>query len=220
VSLEVVKLGQMPLEVHAEDQYAIIPAEMTLAALDASLPSNLHFRAPNLELGVGDWVLSGGVGLLEAAPVRKDVLGLSYRSNEGVIEAGGRVVKNVSGYDLVRLIVGSDPALAHAITLETITVRLRPRPVIAEREVERPEDQLPFTFAELAALGAAYGIAYRLSSTEPWRVRGVWYGAAKGWGTSVMTPIPANVILCDATGAFPRAVPERSSLEKQILAAL
>jgi hypothetical protein len=215
-----VTLTKMPLEVHAEDQYAIIPAEMTLAALDASLPSNLHFCAPNLELAVGDWALSGGVGLLEAAPVRRDVLGLSYRTTEGVIEAGGRVVKNVSGYDLVRLIVGSDPALAHTIALETITVRLRPRPVIAEREVERPADQLPFTFAELSALGAVYGIAYRWNDAEPWRVRGVWYGAAKGWGTSVTTPIPANAISYDAHGAFPRAKPERSSLETQILAAL
>jgi hypothetical protein len=120
----------------------------------------------------------------------------------------------------VRLIVGSDPALARAIALETITVRLRPRPVIAEREVERPDDQLPFTFAELSALGAVYGIAYRWNDAEPWRVRGVWYGAAKGWGTSVTTPIPANAILHDAHGAFPRAAPERSSLEKQILAAL
>ncbi len=210
----------MPLEVHAEDQYANAPADMTLAALSASLPSNLHFRAPNLELAVGDWVLSGGLGLLEAAPVRKDVLGLAYRTTEGVIEVGGRVVKNVSGYDLVRLIVGSDPALSHAVTIQTLTLRLRPKPVIAEREVERPDDQLPFTFAELAALGAAYGIAYRFNDAEPWRVRGVWYGAAKGWGTSITNPIPANAILRDATGAFPRAVPARSSLEKQILAAL
>jgi hypothetical protein len=213
-------LKRMPLEVHAEDQYASVPADMTLAAFNASLPSNLHFRAPTLELVVGDWVLSGGLGLLEAAPVRKDVLGLSYRSSQGVIEVGGRVVKNVSGYDVVRLIVGSDPALAHNITLETLTLRLRPKPVIAEREVERPDDQLPFTFAELSALGAVYGIAYRFNNTQPWRVRGVWYGAAKGWGTSVTNPIPANATLRDATGAFPRAAPERSSLEKQILAAL
>jgi FAD/FMN-containing dehydrogenase len=218
--LKVVTLEQMPLEVHAEDQYANLPAEMTLAAFNASLPSDLHFRAPNLEMSVGDWVLSGGFGLLEAAPVRKDVLGLAYRTTEGLIEVGGRVVKNVSGYDLVRLIVGSDPALTHAIRLERLTLRLRPKPVIAEREVERPEDQLAFTFAELAALGAVYGIAHRFSDAEPWRVRGVWYGAAKGWGTSITTPIPADALLHDAHGAFPRAVPARSNLEQQILAAL
>jgi hypothetical protein len=215
-----VKLKKMPLEVHAEDQYAIIPAEMSLAALEAALPPNLHYRAPNLELALGDWVLAGGLGLLEVVPVRKDVLGLSYRSNQGVIEVGGRVVKNVSGYDLVRLIVGSDPALERTIRLETITVRLRPRPVIAEREVERPEEQLDFTFAELAALGAVYGIAYRSGGSELWHVRGVWHGAARSWGTSVSTPIPAGATLRDAQGAFPRAVPARSSLEKQILAAL
>jgi hypothetical protein len=209
----------MPLEIHAEDQYAIVPAAMTLTALNASLPPNLHFRAPNLDLAVGDWVLTGGLGLLEVAPVRRDVLGLSYRTTEALIEVGGRVVKNVSGYDLVRLIVGSDPALGRAIGLETITLRLRPRPVIAEREVERPEDQLPFTFAELAALGAAYGLAYRQRSGL-WCVRGVWYGAARGWGTSVTAPVPSGAELWDARGAFPRIAPERSELEKRVVAAL
>lgn len=210
----------MPVEIHAEDQYAIVPAGMTLAALDAALPTNLHHRAPNLEMPLGDWVLSGGLGLLEAAPVRKDLLGLSYRSGEHLVEVGGRVVKNVSGYDLVRLIVGSDPALERAIPLETLTVRLRPRPVIAEREVERPEDQLPFTFAELAALGAMYGLAYRTSESGPWRVRGVWHGAARGWGTAVTAAVPSNAVLRDAKGAFPRAVPERSAFETRIVAAL
>jgi FAD/FMN-containing dehydrogenase len=215
-----VRLKAMALEVHAEDCYAILPAEMTLAALDAGLPPNLHYRAPNLELALEDWLLAGGVGLLEAPPVRKDVLGLSYRSGETVVEVGGRVVKNVSGYDLVRLIVGSDPALGRAVGLETITLRLRPRPVIAEREVERPEDQLEFTFAELAALGAVYGVAYRPSEGGSWRVRGVWHGAARGWGTSITTPVPLGVRLRDAQGVFPRAVPERSDLEKHILKAL
>ena len=210
----------MLLEIHSEDQYAVTPASMTLVALNASLPPNLHFRAPNLELAVGDWVLAGGVGLLETSPVRGDVLGLSYSSGQAVIEVGGRVVKNVSGYDLVRLIVGSDPALKRAITLETITLRLRPRAVIAEREVERPEDQLAFTFAELAALGAVYGLAYRASETELWHVRGVWYGAARGWGTSVTAPVPTGAHLRDAHGAFPRVVPERSEFEQRIMAAL
>lgn len=215
-------------EIHAEDQYAITPAAMTLAALNASLPPNLHYGAPNLELGVGDWVLAGGVGSLGGSsgttPVRRDVLGLSYRSGGTVIEVGGRVVKNVSGYDLVRLIVGSDPALRHAIRLETVTLRLRPRPVIAEREVERPEDQLPFTFAELTALGAVYALAHRppeaASGAAMWRVRGVWHGAARGWGTSINAPIPAGAYLLDAHGAFPRAVPERSELERRIMTAL
>ena len=209
----------MALEIHAEDQYAIAPAEMTLAALNASLPPNLHYRAPNLEMPVGDWVLAGGLGLLEAPPVRRDVLGLTYRASRAAIEVGGRVVKNVSGYDLVRLIVGSDPALQGDVALETITLRLRPRSVIAEREVERPEDQLPFTFAELMALGAAYGLAHRREA-DHWCVRGVWYGAARGWGTSVATPVPAGANLRDALGAFPRMAPERSEFERRILAAL
>ena len=210
----------MPLKIQAEDQYAEVPAEMTLATLQASLPEHLHYAAPRLERSVGDWVRSGGVGLLTASPVRRDVLGLSYRSDHGLTAAGGRVVKNVSGYDLVRLIVGADPSLQRTLALETVTLRLRPRPVIAEREETRPEDQLEFSFAELAALGAVFGLAYRMGDSGLWQVRGVWWGAARGWGRPAPDPVPANAQLCDRLGAFPRAVPERAELERQLLAVL
>lgn len=210
----------MPLKIQAEDQYAEAPAEMTLAALQASLPEHLHYAAPRLHLSVGDWVRSGGVGLLTGSPVRRDVLGLSYRSDYGLTEAGGRVVKNVSGYDLVRLVVGSDPSLQRTLTLETVILRLRPRPVIAEREESRPEDQLDFSFAELEALGAVFGLAYRVGDSGVWQVRGVWWGAARGWGRPAPDPVPANAQLRDRLGAFPRAEPERSGLEQQLLAVL
>ena len=100
----------MSLEIHASDQYVIALASTTLAELEAGLPENLHYRAPLLDLTLEDWVLSGGVGLLNALPVRKDILGLTYNSSIGSVQAGGRVVKNVSGYDLVRLVVASDPS--------------------------------------------------------------------------------------------------------------
>jgi hypothetical protein len=210
----------VPLKIHAEDQYAEVPAQMPLATLQASLPEHLHYAAPSLERSVGDWVHSGGVGLLTASPVRRDVLGLSYRSDHGLTEAGGRVVKNVSGYDLVRLIVGADPSLQRTRTLETLTLRLRPRPVIAEREETRPEDQLDFSFAELEALGAVFGLAYRVDDSGLWQVRGVWWGAARGWGRPAPDPVPAHAQLRDRLGMFPRPEPERTELEQRLLAVL
>jgi glycolate oxidase FAD binding subunit len=57
---------------------------------------------------------------------RDVVLGLEFVSGTGeVIRAGGRVVKNVAGFDLTRLLVGSWGTLG---VITEITVRLRARP--------------------------------------------------------------------------------------------
>jgi glycolate oxidase FAD binding subunit len=57
---------------------------------------------------------------------RDNVLGLEFVSGEGaVIRGGGRVVKNVAGFDLVRLLVGSWGSLG---VITEVTVRLRALP--------------------------------------------------------------------------------------------
>jgi FAD/FMN-containing dehydrogenase len=57
---------------------------------------------------------------------RDVVLGMEFVSGSGdVIRAGGRVVKNVAGFDLTRLLVGSWGTLG---VITELTVRLRARP--------------------------------------------------------------------------------------------
>jgi len=57
---------------------------------------------------------------------RDVVLGLEFVSGTGeTIRAGGRVVKNVAGFDLVRLVIGSWGTLG---VITEVTVRLRARP--------------------------------------------------------------------------------------------
>lgn len=57
---------------------------------------------------------------------RDVVLGMEFVSGSGdVIRAGGRVVKNVAGFDLTRLMVGSWGTLG---VITEVTVRLRARP--------------------------------------------------------------------------------------------
>lgn len=57
---------------------------------------------------------------------RDVVLGLEFVSGTGeVIRAGGRVVKNVAGFDLARLVIGSWGTLG---VITEVTVRLRARP--------------------------------------------------------------------------------------------
>jgi CBS domain-containing protein len=205
----------MSLEIHASDQYVTAPASTSLAQLEAALPENLHYRAPLIDLTLEDWVLSGGVGLLAAPVVRKDVLGLTYATSSGAVQAGGRVVKNVSGYDLVRLVVGSNPSLTQTIKLETLTLRLRPKPKITR--LEKVVFNLEAGFKELRGLGAAFGLAYQQNNT--WVLRGEWWDATPDWGTPALEVIP-KTIWQDALGVFPRVEKVLGSLEQQVLQAL
>jgi FAD/FMN-containing dehydrogenase len=68
-----------------------------------------------------------GVRRLAWGPVRDTVLQMRYVSAAGeVVKAGGPTVKNVSGFDLCRLLVGSRGTLGF---LAEVILRTRPRPV-------------------------------------------------------------------------------------------
>jgi FAD/FMN-containing dehydrogenase len=212
----------MPLEIHVEDQYAMVPSDLRLCDLETALPANLHYRAPLLGLTVGDWVHSGGFGQLNAPPVRQDVLGLEYRSDDGqLVRAGGVVVKNVSGYDLVRLIVASDPSLKRETQFETLILRLRPKPEVRRREARIDPAQVTATFEELRLLGAAFGFVY--TTGETWWARAEWWNAQPEWGEPTREPVQGqfpDLEIRDVIGVFPRAVRAASALSQRILSAL
>ena len=80
---------------------------------------------------------------------RDVVLGLEFVTGTGdVVRSGGRVVKNVAGFDLTRLLVGSWGTLG---IITEVTVRLRARPDRVRSVAVRPAhvDELP---VELRAL--------------------------------------------------------------------
>ncbi|MDQ2665666.1 MAG: FAD-binding protein [Gemmatimonadota bacterium] len=77
---------------------------------------------------IGATVATGSWGPLASAygTPRDHVLGCEFVTGVGdVVRAGGRVVKNVAGFDLVRLVTGSWGTLG---ALTEMTVRLRARP--------------------------------------------------------------------------------------------
>jgi glycolate oxidase FAD binding subunit len=119
---------------------------------------------------------------------RDVVLGLEFVTGEGrVVRGGGRVVKNVAGYDLARLLTGSWGTLG---VITEITLRLRARPEVDRtvavpfagtsddaQSLRRRLQELPATpfCAELvnAALAKSLGIGddslllLRLGGNEP-----------------------------------------------------
>jgi glycolate oxidase FAD binding subunit len=84
------------------------------------------FGAPGGTLGATVATASAGPLAHAFGLPRDNVLGLEFVTGAGnVVRGGGRVVKNVAGFDLTRLLVGSWGTLG-AIT--EVTVRLRARP--------------------------------------------------------------------------------------------
>ncbi|HEX7940059.1 MAG TPA: FAD-binding protein [Gemmatimonadaceae bacterium] len=72
---------------------------------------------------------SGPFSLAMGLP-RDLVLGMEFVTGDGqVVRSGGRVVKNVAGFDLTRLLVGSWGTLG---VITELTVRLRARPEVRE----------------------------------------------------------------------------------------
>jgi glycolate oxidase subunit GlcD len=87
--------------------------------------------------GVAATGACGAQGLGYGLP-RSYVLGMSVALADGtVIRAGSRVVKNVAGYDLCKLFVGSHGTLGLILEL---TFKLRPRPACAATFIARSEN--------------------------------------------------------------------------------
>lgn len=113
------------MEVHAADQYLVAPGEAGLLEVYEALQgTGLYPPFPPVELpgGVGGLLARGGFAQAFFFP--SEVLGLTFRTPKGrVVRAGGVVVKNVQGYDLVRPFVGSFGLLGEALE---VVFRLRP----------------------------------------------------------------------------------------------
>ena len=95
---------------------AILQQSGQFLAIDPSYPSGT----------IGGIVATGDSGALRHRynSVRDMVLGVEFvRSDGKIVKAGGRVVKNVAGYDLMKLLTGSYGTLG---ILSQITVRLYP----------------------------------------------------------------------------------------------
>ncbi len=101
------------------------------------------FGSPRSTLGATLATASvGPMGMWGTLP-RDVTVGLSFVSGDGMlVQGGGRVVKNVAGFDLVRMTIGAWGTLGAIVGA---TVRLRARPAIDQTFVlEAPVDLSPW----------------------------------------------------------------------------
>lgn len=122
-----------------EDLQVRVPAGVSLEDLSRALASHGHWLPADPPGGggvsMGGIVASGVSGPLAACygRIRDQLLGLTLVDGGGrLLPLGGRVVKNVAGFDLVRLAAGSRGALG---VITSVTLRLFPLPT-RERTLE------------------------------------------------------------------------------------
>jgi glycolate oxidase FAD binding subunit len=111
-------------------------AGTTIAEIDAATLAHGQW-CPLLPWGGDDGTLGATFATATHGPCsatlgapRDHAIGLEFVDGTGaVIRAGGRVVKNVAGFDLTRLLVGSWGSLG---VITEVSVRLRARPAVDE----------------------------------------------------------------------------------------
>jgi glycolate oxidase FAD binding subunit len=119
-----------------EDMTVTVEAGMTLAALQAQLKQRgqwLPVDPPNPErLTISDLINTNATGprRFGCGTVRDYLIGITVVLADGsVIHSGGKVVKNVAGYDLAKLFIGSRGSLG--VVVEA-TFKLQPLPEVEQ----------------------------------------------------------------------------------------
>jgi len=126
---------QRVVEYHPEDMTITAEAGLTLAALQKHLSAHgqwLPLDPPDADRATLAEVLdsnASGPRRFGYGTIREHLIGLKVVLADGrVIKSGGKVVKNVAGYDLQKLFVGSHGTLG---VIVGVTFKVRP---IAEKE--------------------------------------------------------------------------------------
>jgi glycolate oxidase FAD binding subunit len=131
IALDTTALNQV-IDYPARDMTITVQAGITMARLQETLAAEgqwLPVDVPNPEHAT----LGGAIALNISGPrrfgygtLRDYVIGISFVTDDGdEVKAGGRVVKNVAGYDLMKLQVGAVGTLG---LITQLTLKVKPRP--------------------------------------------------------------------------------------------
>ena len=108
-----------------EDGVLTVAGDTSCAEVEAAARPWI-FASDKNDLSVAQWIDRGGGDLLWAilGPTRAQVLGVTVELKDGRhVRFGGRIMKNVTSYDLSRAFVG-----AHGELRQVVEAHLRVRP--------------------------------------------------------------------------------------------
>jgi glycolate oxidase len=150
IVLDLNRMNQI-VKVSIEDRYAVVQPGVVYADLDKALAPNGFCFPPDpgsgtvCTLGGNVATNAGGVKGAKYGTTRDYVLGLEVVLADGrVMRTGSSTIKCVSGYDLTRLMVGSEGTLG---IVTEITLKINPRPTASSTAVA--------TFSNLEDAGTA-----------------------------------------------------------------
>ncbi len=118
--------AEMTIRVRAGTPVAVLDEELSEAEQRTALP----VRSPSATIGGALAVGENHLAVLGRGRVRDALLEVTYVSSEGrLVTGGGPTVKNVSGFNLPRLLVGSLGTLG---LMSEVILRTNPRPATSQ----------------------------------------------------------------------------------------
>src|SRR5437764_11890108 len=154
-----------------------VQAGITVAKLQETLAAEgqwLPVDVPDPERAT----IGGAVALNVSGPrrfsqgtLRDYVIGISFVTDEGVeVKAGGRVVKNVAGYDLMKLQIGAVGTLG---VVTQLTLKVKPRPEASAVLVFGCAGNSLGAVLDLVHASKSRPVAVELWNQELWAIEGV-----------------------------------------------
>jgi len=201
------------VSVSPADLVATVQAGMTMEALRAALEQHqlwLALDPPGRpDRTIGSVVATGTSGPLRHGfgPVRDHVLGSTVATGDGrLVEAGGRVVKNVAGYDLTKLHVGSFGGFG---VITELNLRLRARPA-ADVTLVASGGRHALSAAGRQLVEAQIGAVSLELLTPAWAALPEWALAVRLSGTEGGVAAEADRVRTETELDWERFTPERA----------
>jgi glycolate oxidase FAD binding subunit len=161
----------------ARDMTITVQAGITLAALQGALAKEGQWLPIDVALPERA-TLGGAIAHNKSGPrrygygsLRDYVIGISFVTDDGVeVKAGGRVVKNVAGYDLMKLQIGAAGTLG---VVTQVTLKVKPKPEASTAVAFGCVAESLGSVLDLLHASKSRPIAVELLNPAAWRAAGV-----------------------------------------------